>query len=436
MGTIRLAAEFRSVRHMTSGNRTKAADGESVFPVSQTGDRVVLNSAFKRDAPTRYSELRSRGAVHPVTFASGVDGWIVVGYEAAREALTHPALLKDATPAAATLEAVGFIANKKGIGAGSQMLEADPPDHTRLRRLVAGAFTPKRTGQLAPRIQQIADSLIDAMPPFGEMDLVTSFTAPLPVTVIAELLGISEELREDFRVWSSGALAVGRPEHGPAFAGLRRMLGELIESKRRDPQDDLLSALVAVHDEDDGHLSDEELIGTGILLVIAGHETTVNLLGNAVLAMLSNPEQMRLLREQPGLMSRAVEEFLLYDTSVEMTTYRYAAEDVEIAGTHILRGSVVAVSLSSANQDLSVGERGAANTLDVTRPSTRHLSFGHGIHHCLGAPLARLETSIALSTLLRRLPRIELAIPRAQINWIPVGMMRGALAIPVRYQRV
>jgi cytochrome P450 len=212
------------------------------------------------------------------------------------------------------------------------MLESDPPHHTRLRKLVSGAFTPKRTAALAPRIERIANDLIDALPPSGKADLVTAFTAPLPVTVIAELLGIPEAYRDDFRVWSSKALMVKAPGHQEAVASLHTLLADVIAGKRSEPTDDLLSALILVRDGEDGKLTEEELIGTAMLLVIAGHETTVNLLGNAVLALLQNPEQLQLLREQPELMANAVEEFLRYDTSVEHSTHRYAAADLVIGG--------------------------------------------------------------------------------------------------------
>jgi cytochrome P450 len=362
-------------------------------------------------------------------------GWFVVGYDAAREALTHPALLKDPTPAADALEAAGYTLNKPGVGLGGQMLEADAPEHTRLRRLVSGAFTPRRTAELAPRIQRIADDLIDRMAPRGEIDLVESFTARLPVTVIAELLGIPDEHREDFRVWTSNALNLIADDHHDSLRNLHILLSKLIAEKRREPGDDLISALVAARDEDDGRLTEEELVGTVMLLVVAGHETTVNLLGNALFALFRHPEQLRLLRDRPDLLPGAVEEFLRYDSSVEISTHRYAAEDLVLAGQAIPRGSAVVVALSSASRDAPQTDGADPAELDVARRNARHLSFGHGIHHCLGAPLARLEISIALSTLLRRLPRLESVLAPDAEAWIPSGMMRGLTRLPVRYER-
>nr|WP_225891037.1 cytochrome P450 [Streptomyces dioscori] len=401
-----------------------------------TDGRTALYGAFKTDAPAQYARLRALGPVHPVELFAGLKGYLVVDHDTARKALTHPALLKDPRYSTEALTAAGFILHQPGIGLGAQMLEADPPTHTRLRRLVAGAFTPRRTEMLAPRIEQIADELINALPASGEADLVEAFTTPLPVTVIAELLGVPQEDRENFRKWSGLALQVTSPHHRPALAGLHALLRRLVEDKRRAPGDDLLSALVTARDEDDGRLSEDELIGTAILLVIAGHDTTVNLLGNAVLALLRHPDQLRLLRANPALLHGAVEEFLRYDTSVERTSNRYAAEDLELGGVLIPRGSVVAVALGSASHDIALPGNEDPAVLDVTRPGGRHMAFGHGIHHCLGAPLARLEARVALGALLSRLPHLELTVPVESLVWIPSGMMRGVLSLPVRYSTV
>ncbi|MGV9935235.1 cytochrome P450 family protein [Streptomyces olivaceoviridis] len=395
---------------------------------------VLMDAAFKANAQAEYARLREAGPVHRALLPSGVEGWLVVGYEEAREALTHPALLKDPAPAAQALTAAGYVLNQPGVGLGGQMLEADPPEHTRLRRLVSAAFTPKRTAALAPRVERIAHELIDALPPSGETDLIDSFTAPLPVTVIAELLGIPLADRADFRAWSSKALEVGTDGHEEAVAALHRLLRRLIADKRREPADDLLSALVAARDQEDGRLSEEELVGTALLLVVAGHETTVNLLGNGLLALLRHPGQLRLLRERPDLLPGAVEELLRYDTSVELTTHRFAAEDLVLAGVPIPRGSVVVVSLVSASRDAPLPDGADPTVLDVARPAVRHLSFGHGIHHCLGAPLARLEIRIALRTVLDRFARLEPAVPLESLEWIPAGMMRGPVRLPVRYE--
>ena len=392
-------------------------------------DLVTITAEFKADAPARYAELRELGPVHRSRFSNGIEGWLVVGHDAAQEALVHPALIKDATPSLEVLEAAGYTNHRTGVGLGGNMLVADPPDHTRLRKLVAGAFSPGRTRRLGPRVQEIADSLVDAIAGKGSADLVEEFTAPLPVAVISELLGVPEEDRADFRVWSSRMLGAPSPLQREAGVNLNRYLGELVEAKRRSPDDALLSALVAVSDEDDGRLSEVELVGTAALLVVAGHETTVNLLGNALVALLRAPEQAELLRERPSLVPGAVEEFLRFDSSVEHATPRYVNEDLVIAGTAMRRGDVVMVALSSASRDVPV--EGDPGVLDVAREGVRHLSFGYGIHYCLGAPLARLEAVVALETLLRRIPDLRPAGSLDELEWVPSGIMRGPLALPV-----
>jgi cytochrome P450 len=399
------------------------------------GGRVVIGPAFKADAPRQYARLRESGPIHPAEFHLGLTGWVVVGYDLAREALTHPALLKDSTPGAEALAAAGYVLNRPSVGLGAQMLEADPPEHTRLRRLASAAFTPRRTAELGPRIEQIAHGLIDALPPAGEVDLVEAFNGPLPAMVIAELLGIPEEHHRDFRRWAGLALQPAAPEHRPALAGLHGMLAGLVAGKRKRPADDLLSALVSVRDEEDGRLSEEELVGTALMLIVAGHESTVHLLGNAEVGLFRHPGQLRRLREQPELMAGAVEEFLRYDTSVERSTNRYAADDLELGGVTVPRGSIVVVALGSAAHDAPQAGDGDPAVLDVAQPGARHLAFGHGTHYCLGAPLARLEASVALRTLLSRVAELEPAVPIDALDWIDSGIIRGVRSLPVHYRR-
>jgi cytochrome P450 len=392
-----------------------------------------FNARFKAAAHERYAQMRATGPIHRLQILKGVDSWVVVDYELAREALTHPSLIKDAAPAEDVLDAVGFTGHRSGTGMGIHMLSVDPPDHTRLRRLVSTAFTRSRMQALRPRISAIAESLADAMAPLGRTDLVTSFTGPLPIQVISELLGVPEDGRDTFRKWTTQALTSTGHRQSEGFAALNRYLAELIADKRRSPGDDLLSALVAVHDHEDGRLSEAELIGTANLLVIAGHDTTVNLLSNAVVALFDHPEQARRLREDPGLLPGAVEEFLRFDPPVEHTTMRFAERDLTLGGTPIPRGDIVVVALTSAGRcdpALSEAER---NTLDVERSSPRHLAFGHGIHYCLGAPLARIEAEIGLGTLLRRFPDLAPAVPLTDIAWVPSGIMRGPVSLPVTF---
>jgi cytochrome P450 len=392
-----------------------------------------FNARFKAAAHERYAEMRATGPIHKLQILKGVDSWVVVDYELAREALTHPALIKDAGPAEDVLDAAGFTGHRSVTGMGIHMLSVDPPDHTRLRRLVSTAFTRSRMQALRPRISAIAEQLADAMAPLGQADLVQSFTGPLPIQVISELLGVPEEGRDTFRNWTTQALTSTGHRQSQSFAGLNRYLVELIANKRRSPGEDLLSALVAVHDREDGRLSEAELIGTANLLVIAGHDTTVNLLGNAVVALLAHPDQAHRLRQDPGLLPGAVEEFLRFDPPVEHTTMRFADRDLTLGGTRLPRGAIVVVSLTSAGRcdpALSEAER---STLDVERPNPRHLAFGHGIHYCLGAPLARIEAEIGLGTLLHRFPDLAAAMPLTEITWLPAGIMRGPVTLPVRF---
>ena len=387
-----------------------------------------IDAAFKAAAQSRYAALRALGPVHRARILNGIPCWMVVDYELAKQALTHPALVKDETPAYDTLAAAGRLT---GAGMAPNMLVADPPDHTRLRRLVAAAFTRGRVAALRPRVTAIAEELADAVAAAGEADLVRSYTSPLPVRVICELLGVQEREQGQFSEWTRKTLGSVPAERHEGFSNLNRYLAELVAEKRQAPGDDLLSALVAARDSRDGRLSEEELVGTASLLVMAGHDTTVNLLGNAMVALFDHPGQARLLRRWPELIKGAVEEFLRFDTSVEYTPMRFAARDIELGGARIARGDIVVVSLTSANRSDPALAAVGRDTLDVSRPAARHLAFGYGIHRCLGARLAQLEAEIGIGTLLRRFPDLRPTIPTAELRWIPAGMMRGPLSLPV-----
>ncbi|MFD9541365.1 cytochrome P450 [Streptomyces sp. NPDC060022] len=392
----------------------------------------VFTPAFKADAHARYARLRKQGPIHRVRTHTDLPTWLVVGHDIAREALVHPLLGKDSTPADTALEAAGYTINRPGVGLGGNMLTADPPHHTRLRKLVASAFTPQRIESLRPRIQEIADKLLDAFATDGHTDLVPAFTTPLPMTVLSQMLGVPEERRGRFTTWTQQALGNPPEKQAEGAANLNGFLAKLLADKQRSPGDDLLSALVAVRDKEDGWLSDTELLGTAVLLVVAGHDTTANLLADGVLALLRHPEQAHLLRERPELLPGAVEEILRYDAPVEYTPMRWATEDFELGGVRIRKGDGVHIGLTAVGRD--GGED--ADRFDVTRADGRHLSFGHGIHHCLGAPLARLEGVVALGTLLRRFPDLELAAPAEELPWVPAGITHGPSALPVRFRTV
>ncbi|MEZ0091119.1 cytochrome P450 [Streptacidiphilus sp. EB129] len=409
-------------------------------PTHRADDPLINDLGFKAAQHARYTELRERGPVQRVRQPNGLDLYLVLDYELGRTALMHPDLVKDPEVARAALDAAGVTSYQgRGRGLGANMLMADPPDHARLRGPVARSFTPRRVEALRPRIQQIADELIDAMAAkaaAGEpLELVEDFTAPLPVMVICELLGVPLDARDDFRRWTlaavSGASATPSAAQREGSLALNQYFARLIAAKQtaETPGEDLLSALIELNREDADALNDEELLGTAVILLIAGHETTVNLLGNAMAALLDAPDQAALLRERPELLPAAVEEFLRFDAPVDQTPLRFAARDVELGGVLIPEGSAVTVSLGAIGRDPATGA--GEGRLDVTRTDGRHLSFGHGIHYCVGAPLARLEGVVALGTLLRRLPGLEPAGAYAELSWTPGGIMHGPVSLPV-----
>jgi cytochrome P450 len=319
------------------------------------------------------------------------------------------------------------------------MLQQDPPDHPRLRGLVVKAFTARRVEDMRPRIQQIVDQTLDRIVVQGHMDLIEDFAFRLPVTIICDMLGIPEEHREVFYTSSRNGgrlldpVPLTRAEIEQANAGYltaQMYFQQLFELRRRNPGDDLTTQLV--HAEEDGSkLSNEELTANIILLFGAGHETTVNLIGNGLLALHRNPDQLALLKANPGLISNAVEEFLRYDSSVQLSG-RVALEDIDdLGGKKIPKGESVLCLLGSANRDPAVYPD-RPDRLDITRPNVRPLSFGGGIHHCLGAQLARIEAEVAIATLLRRLPGLRLD-DAENPEWRPTFVLRGLKSLPARW---
>lgn len=311
------------------------------------------------------------------------------------------------------------------------MLTVDPPNHTRLRRLVSKAFTPRMIEDLRPRIQQIADELLVAVQEQGKMEIISDFAYPLPIIVISEMLGIPTTDRSQFREWTKVLMnASVYPSEGAAVTTTLEKFIQYIEAllneKRLNPDADLISELVQTKEQED-KLSNNELLSTIWLLIIAGHETTVNLISNGVLALLQHPEQMNLLRENPSLISSAVDELLRYSGPV-MFISRLASEDMTIHGKIIRKGDLVLLSLTAANIDPQ--KFTYPEILNISREENNHLAFGAGIHHCLGAPLARLEGQIALGTLLQRLPNLRLAIKPDQLNYNH-SKIRSLVNLPV-----
>jgi cytochrome P450 len=318
------------------------------------------------------------------------------------------------------------------------MLQQDPPDHTRLRGLVVKAFTARRVEDMRPRIQQVVDQTLDAIIPQGHMDLIEDFAFRLPVTIICDMLGIPDEHREMFykstrhggRLLDPVPMTPAEIEQANAGNAMSHMyFQQLFELRRRSPGDDLTTQLV--HAEEDGSkLTNEELTANITLLFGAGHETTVNLIGNGLLALYRNPDQLALLRSNPALITNAVEEFLRYDGSVQATG-RVAMEDVELAGKTVAKGESVLCLLGSANRDPEVYPD-HPESLDIARPNVKPLTFGGGIHFCLGAQLARIEAEIAISTLLRRLPELRLDNIENP-EWRPTFVLRGLKALPASW---
>ncbi|MEU4331713.1 cytochrome P450 family protein [Nonomuraea dietziae] len=385
-----------------------------------------LSPEFGADPYAVYAGLRAEGPVHAIDFPPGASAFVVVDYEHARPALNDPRLSKNL---ASGPEWFREAISQENPVLGDNMLMSDPPDHTRLRRVVSKAFTPRRIERLRPRVQAITDELIDAFE--GDtVELIDAFAFPLPIIVICELLGVPDRDRADFRRWSGALvtpavneeLARSRDEASDA---LRAYFTRLIAERRAAPTDDLVGVLVT-SDE----LSEREVLSTLALLLIAGHETTVNLIGNGMLALLRNPDQLDLLRAKPELLPNAVEEFLRYDAPVERATFRIALEDMEIAGTPIPKGSFVHISIGAAGRDPKAFDR--AESLDVAREDNRHVGFGHGLHFCLGAPLARMEGQIAFGSLLARLGDIRLACPEEELSWRFSGsILRSLAALPI-----
>jgi len=392
-------------------------------------DRQPFSAAHARNPHPAYAWLREHSPVRRMVLPSGTPVWLVTRYSEARQALSDPRLSKD-DRRRAELAAVRFP-DPIGARMNHHMLNADPPDHTRMRRLVSAAFTARRVESLRPRIQEITDQLLDQVAGAGEVDLIDAFAFPLPIQVICELLGVPLDDRDDFRAWSNTIVAGTQSGDRlyPAAVALTGYIGELIGRKRAQPADDLLSALIEVRDGGD-RLTEDELSSMVFLLLVAGHETTVNLIGNGVHALLTHPAELARARAEPGLLAAAIEEFLRYEGPVETSTIRVTTEPVEIADVTVPENEIVLISLLGANRDPS--RFPDADRLDLGREASQHVAFGHGIHYCLGAPLARLEGQIAIGSLLARFPEWELAAPADQLAWRPGILLRGLESLPLR----
>ncbi|MGH0030636.1 MAG: cytochrome P450 [Myxococcota bacterium] len=395
------------------------------------------NPALLADPYPVYAMLRSGSPVfRPPIPVEGPGATILLRFADVEHMLRHPKASVDRLKADLAQRFKDRIPSQLlGEGGGLRsMLMLDGADHTRVRGLVNKAFTPRRVAKLGPRIQQIVDTLLDDALAGGAMDLIDDFAAPLPAIVIAELLGVPAEDHRQFKEWAAtlvnslgeGGPLVRGPEFDRALEALLDYLRGVIAKRRSDPQQDLISGMIAAQEERDA-LTDQELLSNSLLLLLAGHETTTNLIGNGTLALLRNRDQWEKWVADRDLVEPGIEELLRYDSPVQATV-RVPTEDIEIAGQTIPEASVVVCLIGSANRDPEAFDR--PDTLDVTRRNVRHLSFGFGEHFCLGAGLARLEAKLAFTSLLDRAPKLELA--SEQVEHRPNLLLRGLKALPVR----
>ncbi len=400
----------------------------------------LLAQEVKRDPVAFFARLREQGPLLRLTAPFGMgESWMVTNYDDTVAVLKDPRFIKDAQkilPPQAGQDAAGESASaiERFLTWRRDMLTVDPPDHTRLRGLASKAFTPRMIEQLRPRIQQIANELLDAMQAQGQMDLIADFAFPLPITVISELLGIPIADRQQFRIWSQTLVTVPLEPESAAKNEILETFVQYIKTfladKRAHQGLDLTSSMVQAEERGDT-LSEAELISTVFLLIIAGHETTVNLIGNGVLALLEHPDQMNLLLADLSLLPAAIEELLRYTAPVSMSSPRWASEDIPMHGEVIRKGEMVFVSLVGADTDPQ--QFSDPEVLDILRQENQHVAFGKGIHFCLGAPLARLEGQIAIGTLLQRLPNLRLASQPEQLTWTQTPILRGLVSLPVTF---
>ncbi|MEV7421317.1 cytochrome P450 [Streptomyces sp. NPDC091212] len=406
---------------------------------------ALFSWEFATDPYPAYAWLREHAPVRRTQLPSGVEAWLVTRYGDARQALADTRLSKNSAHHAGPAHAKGRtgIPGERKAELMTHLLNIDPPDHTRLRRLVAKAFTPRRVAVFAPRVQELTDRLIDGFAARGEADLIHDFAFPLPIYAICDLLGVPPEDQDDFRDWAGMMLRHSKPGHGAGPRGgvarsvkkIRGYLAELIHRKRANPGDDLISDLIRSSDHGE-HLTENEAAAMAFIILFAGFETTVNLIGNGMYTLMRNPEQRTRLQDslaagETGLLATGVEELLRYDGPVELATWRYATEPLTLGGQRIEAGDPVLVVLAAADRD---PERFAdPDVLDLARRDNQHLGYGHGIHYCLGAPLARVEGQTALATLLTRLPDVRLAEDPADLRWRGGLIMRGLRTLPVQF---
>jgi cytochrome P450 PksS len=396
----------------------------------------LASAEFKANPYPFYARLRAEAPVHRVTLPTRETAWLITRYDDVVMVLKDERFVKDTTNALTPEQLAGQRWIRKVFKALKRnMLDLDAPDHPRLRALVQKAFTPRLIEQMRERVQRLTDALLDKVGDRSRMDLIRDYALPVPTTIIAEMLGLPTADRHRFHRWSNAVTSAAASTRRlfaaiPNAWALMRYIRKIIKQRQAHPQDDLVTALVRAEEAGDT-LSAEELLAMIFLLLVAGHETTVNLIGSGTLALLMHPDQRERLQNDPALIKPAVEELLRYTSPVEMATERYTREDVAIAGVTIPRGEMVLAVLASANRD----ERQFPNpdALDLTREPNKHLAFGLGAHFCLGAPLARLEGQIAINTLLGRFPDLRLTGAPDRLRWRRGLLLRGLESLPVTF---
>jgi cytochrome P450 len=409
--------------------QTATALVSSIAPVN------VTDATFKANPFPFYAQLRAEAPVFPVMLPSKQRAWLITRYDDVLNVLKDERFAKDRRNAM-TPEQL-----KKSPWVPSMfkplernMLDLDSPDHTRLRALVHKAFTPRLIEQMRDQIQDLANDLLDAVEPKGSMNLIADYALPLPLTMIGRILGVPAKDNPKFHRWSKTLISGGTNRNLfvliPNIMAFMRYLKKLIKDRKAHPKDDLITALVQAKEGDD-QLSEDEILAMILILLLAGHETTVNLIGSGSLALLEHPDQLAKLRSEPALIKTAIEELVRFVCPVEMATERYAREDITISETFIPRGELVMAVIGSANRDTNYFDN--PDSLDITRKNNRHMAFGQGPHYCLGASLARLEGQIAISTLVQRLPNLRLKVEPDQLRWRGTFVLRGLESLPVSF---
>ncbi|GHJ33205.1 cytochrome P450 [Streptomyces hygroscopicus subsp. sporocinereus] len=407
-------------------NTANAAGADAPVPVD--------TAPMIEDLYPALAALREAGPVHRIAGTDGRPAWLVTRYEDVRRLFADPRLALDKRHAAPG----SFSGFSLPPALDANLLNMDPPDHTRVRRLVVKAFTPGRVERMRGPVRRIADELLDAIESDGRADLLAAYAGQLPIIVICDLLGVPQGDRRDFRAWSDALITPdpARPRAAKEAVGsMLRFYTGLIAKKRAEPGDDLLSDLIRVRDDETGDgddgLTEDELTSLAFLILLAGYENTVHLIANSVLTLLDHPATLQELREEPSGLPAAFDELARYEGPAPLAIRRFPLEDIEIGGVTVPAGETVLLSVASAHRDPAHFQDPDAFNPHLGRSG--HLALGHGIHYCLGAPLARMETETALAALLQRFPGLRLDVPREELRWRPSIRARGLISLPVAW---